>query len=75
MSLTHGLFLLLILFYLCNSLVSILLVGHVFYSVDLMFAMYFSYFYLMIHRYQVFSWVCQNSGLEFKVVEDLCPKY
>jgi len=33
------------------SSVSASLLGHVLYSTDLMSAVYFSYFYLMVHRY------------------------
>ena len=49
MSLTHGLLLLLTLPCLYSSSVSTSLVGHVLYSADLMFAIYFSHFHLMVH--------------------------
>jgi len=51
MSPTYGLLHLLIIPYLYNSWVSTSLVGHVLYSADLMSAMYFAHFYLMVDRH------------------------
>jgi len=48
---THGLLLCFISLHISNSSVSASLVEHVFYSADLMSAIYFPYFYFMIYEY------------------------
>jgi len=47
----HELLLYFTLLHISNSSVSVSLVGHVLYSVDLMSAICSSHYYLMIHRY------------------------
>ena len=48
---THRLLLCFILLHISNGSVSASLVGHVLYSVDLMFVIYIPYFYLIVYGY------------------------